>query len=353
MSTKIKTLKDTIKYYFDYHIFISLFIIISIIIIILTIMLVAFHEFDSIYTAIWWLIITAMTTEPGYADMYPGTILGYIIQFLIIILGLGIFGSFIAKLTGIFNINTKKREMGNMSVPFHQHLIICGWSNKTKPIIKEILAEPKRKYNYIVLVADIDSDPFPENKNIVFVRGKIDDADTLQRANIKCAEKVIILNEDNDDSTTALAAVIINEMNNNIYSIAEVSDVKNEKYFKAAGVKQTIINNTFNSNLLVRTALYEETAEVIRELLTNEEGNEIYIDKVENEHVGKSFIDLMNEYKNSEKDITLIGVKTKKDNGISKITTNPNKDYIFKKGDKIIYIGKENKTSRLLFLPNM
>lgn len=352
MKNKFRKIRSVLKYYFDYHILLFLFFFFTIFVIVLTIVLVNTSEFNSVLGAIWWLIISLITTEPGYADMYPKTTLGYLVQILIILLGLGILGTFVAKLTDTFNVNTQKKELGNVSVPFDDHLIICGWSEKTKSIVKEILDEPKREYKYIVLVAELDKDPYVEKKEIVFVRGKIDDVEALERANVKGAKRIIILNEDNNDSTTVLAALIIHELNKDIYSIAEVSNGNNVKYFEAAGVTQTIVNNDFSSNLLVRTALYEDTALIIKELLTNSMGNEIYINDIERNDIGKTFLELMNKYKSNKKDITLIGVKTHSEDGESKIITNPDKDYIIRKDDKIIYIGKNDKGLELLFFKN-
>jgi voltage-gated potassium channel len=343
LKEKLKKYINIITYYLNYYSISLMFLTLLAVIFVLTIILVGTSEFESIGSALWWLIITLITTEPGYADVYPQTTLGFIIQLLTIILGVGIFGTFVAKILSVFSINIRKRELGEMTIHHRKHIIICGYSEKTDTIITQLLNEPNESkfYNNIVLVADIERNPYLDYNKVDFVKGPIDDKLTLKNAGIENANAVIILNEDNDDSTTALAALIIRALNKKVHLVAEASDAENKDYFINAGVDKVIINNDISSQLIVRTALYGNTSDIINELLNNEIGNEIYIGSIKEKDIGKNYLEIFEKYK-SEKDISIIGVKEEYDED-SKVTLNPDKDYVIKPKDEIIYIGKNKK----------
>ena len=330
---KIKRIQGILSYYINFYSIMILFIISLTLIIGLTLLLVNYsNQFNDIPNALWWLIITAITKEPGYADVYPKTKLGYLIQFLIILLSFGILGTFIAKLTDLFIINNEKRGLGELDVYHSNHLLICGWSNKTKLIINQVLNEDN-KYSHVVLVANIERNPFPDNNSIQFVKGKIDNKKTLDKAGVSEAQTAIILNEDKEDATTVLSSLIVRKLNPTINIIAEISNPENEIHFRNAGVNEVIINNNINSQLMVRSALYGGTSEVINELLSNEYGNEIYMFKVQKEDINKAYLEILNKYK-KEKEVNIIGIKRGE-----KIITNPTSDFKTKKKDELIYIG--------------
>lgn len=344
MREKFKKYISIISYYFNYYSIPLMFLTLILLIFILTITLVSKSEFESIGSALWWLIITLITSEPGYAGIYPQTTLGFFIQLLTIILGIGIFGTFIAKILSVFSINIRKRELGEMAIHHKNHIIICGYSEKTNMIIKQLLNEPNESkfYKDIVLIANVDKNPYLDYNKIDFVKGSIDDKLTLKNAGIENANAVIILNEDNNDSTTALAALIIRALNKKVHLVAEVSDASNKDYFITAGVDKVIINNDISSQLIVRTALYGNTSDIINELLDNEIGNEIYVGSINKNDIGKNYLEVFMKYK-IEKDILIIGINDNKDDNDSIINLNPAKAYIIKSSDEIIYIGKNKQ----------
>ena len=343
LKNRIKKYISVVGYYFNYYSIPLILLSFIALIFILTITLVNNSEFKSIGAALWWLIITLITTEPGYAGVYPQTGLVFFIQFLTIVLGVGVFGTFVAKIMSVFSINIRKRELGEMTIHHKKHIIICGYSEKTDTIITQLLNEPNESkfYRNIVLVADIERNPYLDCKKVDFVKGSIDDKVTLKNAGIQDANAVIILNEDNNDSTTALAALIIRALNKKVHLVAEASDSENKDYFINAGVDKVIINNDISSQLIVRTALYGNTSDIINELLNNEIGNEIYVGNIKKKDIGKNYLEIFEKYKN-EKDISIIGIKENKDSD-SKVKLNPSKNYIIKSKDEIIYIGQNKK----------
>jgi voltage-gated potassium channel len=286
-------------------------------------------QFNSIIDAIWWAVVTATTV--GYGDFFPVSVVGRILAIILMFLGIGLFGGITATITDFFIKIEKRRELGQLSADYEGHIIICGWCAKTTEIISQILNEDMQN-KQIVLVADMERDPLPENKLVHFVRGHIDDKETLEKANVDKAKTGIILNEDNNDATTVLSALTVDSLNSSLYTIAEISKEENRIHLENSGVNEIIVNNNINSRLMVRTALYHGTSRIFNELLSNKIGNEIYLLEVDEKKANKSFMELLSYFK-EEKNATLLGLK-RGDN----VILNPNKDQLVLSEDFLIYI---------------
>ncbi|MEJ6951002.1 potassium channel family protein [Natronospora cellulosivora (SeqCode)] len=289
-------------------------------------------QFNNVFDASWWAIVTATTV--GYGDFFPISYSGRIVAIILMFTGIGLFGGITATITEIFIKIEKRRELGQLQADYEGHIIICGWCDKTKEMVKQILSE-NIENKQIVLIANIESDPFPDNNLIHFIHGKIDEEESLNKASIKNAKTAIILNEDNNDATTVLSALTINSLNPDLYTIAEISKEENAVHLKNAGVDEIVINNNVNSRLMVRTAFYHGTSKVFNELLCNKVGNEIYMLEASEDTYEKNYKDMLNIIK-EKNNATLLGLKR---NG--KILINPDFDEKIMKGDHFIYIARD------------
>ncbi|QTL99809.1 potassium transporter [Iocasia frigidifontis] len=286
-------------------------------------------QFNSLADAIWWVVVTATTV--GYGDFFPVSVGGRLLAVVLMVLGIGLFGGITATITDLFIKIEKRRELGQLTADYKGHIIICGWCEKTSEIIRQILNEDIEN-KQIVLIADLERDPFPDNNLVHFIRGEIDDKEILEKANIQWARTAIILNEDNNDATTVLSALTINSLNSTLYSIAEISKEENRIHLQNAGVDEIVVNNDISSRLMVRTAFYHGTSIVFNELLTNKIGNEVYMLKVEKEYADKSFAELFTYLKQKENAI-LLGLK-RGDN----VLLNPDNSKLVLAGDYLIYM---------------
>jgi len=291
------------------------------------------NRFNGFLDALWWSIVTITTV--GYGDKYPITVAGRIIAIVLMLTGIGVFGAVTANIADLLINLRKRRELGKLPAEFKNHIIICGWCKKTDDVIKQILNEKSNKN--IVLVANIESNPYDENREVHFIKGEIDSEYELKKAGIMEADKVIILNEDNNDRSTVLAALTIESLNPDIYSIVEVNFRENRKHFENANVDEIIVNEEINAGLLARTAFYTGTSRIIAELVSNEKDNEIYMFKSKKNDWNLSFIELVNRYK-KEKNIIVFAVIR-----YNEVIINPSVDFKINKNDIIVYIGVEKQ----------
>ncbi|GAB6136896.1 potassium channel family protein [Halanaerobaculum tunisiense] len=288
--------------------------------------------FETFGDALWWAIVTATTV--GYGDMYPETFLGRAIAILVMMLGIGTFGGITAKLADIFIETKRRREFGEVKANYEDHLIICGWNQKVRDIINHIINENLEKQ--IVLVADIERNPFPDQEAIHFVKGVMDNEEVLKKAGVMKARAAIVLNKKENDAKTVLTVLNIENLNREIYTVAEISDSRNKVHLKNANVDEIIVEDAISSQLLVRSALYSGTSKIIGELLSNESGNQIYMLAASEEDIETEFLDLFVKYKEKQ-GLILIGIKRD-----TEILTNPASDEQVKPGDKLIYIAQQS-----------
>lgn len=291
------------------------------------------EEYAGYFDALWWAIVTSTTV--GYGDTFPTTVAGKVVAIILMIFGIGLLGALAAKTADLIITLRKRKEKGLLKSNFENHIIICGWCKKTKDIIEKLNSVDKKKD--IVLVADKNVNPLEEKyEDVLFVSGKVEDRNTLIKAGVKKASVAIILNTDNNDATTVLSALNVEAINNDIYSIAELSDKDNKVHMENADVDEIIVNNDISTKMLIRSAVYNGISGIIDELIDNEYGTEIYYKKPEKKDLDNNYIDILKKYK-EDHDFNIIGIKRDND-----ILLNPNKEEKIINDDELIYLGVNN-----------
>jgi len=297
-----------------------------------------FEKTPRVLDAFWWSFVTITTV--GYGDITPSTIGGRIIGVVVMVFGIGILGMFTATIASAF-VDTKLKEgKGVNGVKVKDHFIICGWSYKAKEIIAELRADKKVKNRPIVIVADIPEKPI-EDENTFFIHGEVDD-DILKKANLKDASVVMILTDEELDSYSRDAKVVLNtltirKLNPNVYICVEISDSRNMQHGKLAGADEIIVIGELSGNLLVQAALDHGITKIITELVSNRYGNELYKVKPPENYIGIKFIDILKHIKEKYNAI-IVAIESGEEN---KLAANPPMDYTIQPGDYFVMIAQE------------
>ncbi|AXI09842.1 potassium channel protein [Oceanobacillus zhaokaii] len=207
-------------------------------------------QFPTIFEGIWWAFVTAATV--GFGDYVPLTTSGKLIGILLILTGGGLIGFYVSSIAS----GTIKREQdiehGRLAFKGTGHLILVGWNERTRQLIKIVLEKnPNEK---IVLIdrtlRHISFSEYP----IHFINGDATEDAILTKANIRQAERVLltadlIKNERQADTYTILATVAIRGNNENIPIIAEILSKSQIENALRAGATTIIRSNDFMSAL--------------------------------------------------------------------------------------------------------
>jgi voltage-gated potassium channel len=287
------------------------------------------------FNALWWSIVTLTTV--GYGDIAPTTTGGRIIGAILMLVGIGVLGMFTATIASVFVEQKLKVNRGMGKAMFENHIIICQWNFRAKEIWRELRADKRIAKRPIVLIADIAEKPV-DDPNLVFINGAVNE-ETLKRANLEKAKTVIILGNDNldemaRDAQVVLAALIIESMNPEVYTIAELINEQNVSHCRRAKVDEVIVLNEFSSRLISRAAIDHGVTRLLAELLSAGTGNNIYQLNVPKEFVDKPFSEVfigMKHHKNCI--VTAIFRETE-----NRIITNPGIDEIVQANDQLVVI---------------
>lgn len=242
----------------------------------------------------WWSVVTLTTV--GYGDVTPQTLTGRLLAFLLMLIGIGLFGTFSATIASVL-VHQKMKEDQGMSEykELKDHIILSQWNEHTRFIIQELRSDPKTAPSPIALIADIERKPINDN-NLYFIKGDVNE-ETLERANLAEAKTVVILGDQElevtaRDGKAVLSALMIESMNHNAYSIVQLADHRNVQHAKRAQVDEIIVSSELSSGIIARATLDHGMAGVISTLLKNDDGDELYKIPVPLSMVGQRFIDL-------------------------------------------------------------
>ena len=309
-------------------------------------------SFKSFHEAIWWSALSLVSGEP--IDVTPNTVWGKIITLILMLGGLTVFAVF----TGVVSAVMVQKLKGGMDVKeieleeLKDHIIICGWHRAAALIIEEFQADKEYRSSPIVLIAEFDSDPPLDylviDKSMIYIlRGDYTRVDVLKQAGVEKAKIAVILpdktiqrSDQDRDARSVLAALIIEKLNKKIFTCVELLNRDNETHLHMAGVEEVIISDEYSGNIMAAAAKNYGIISVLNELFTSKYGNQFYKLEVSPSWIGKTAVELFIWLKNKYNAI-LLSVENRNSDTPNLSLVNPDKEYIFKKGDHIIVISHQ------------
>jgi voltage-gated potassium channel len=286
----------------------------------------------------WEVLENAIITLMGEYPDKPTTVLGRILQLLLLVFGTLVFGTIVGKTSSLFVTRALAQE--KFMKEFKNHVIICNWNDKASAIIHQIIKGNNGNAMDIVIVSAgsmENSKNFSNRNDVYFINGDPTHHETLSNLQATQAKSIILLADEHTvspDEKNALIALAIKHLeqtpghNTDIHVIAELVNLNLRRHLLDAGVDEIIAARDYSSGIIAQSAMFKNMSVVYQQLLTySNDTNEFYFippGNYPNHFLGKTFRELTKLVNdagttNPDNPLMLVGVKL----GNGEILLNP------------------------------
>ncbi|MGM0631741.1 MAG: CASTOR/POLLUX-related putative ion channel [Pseudomonadota bacterium] len=267
-------------------------------------------QFDDLGGAIWWAFLRL--TDPGYLGDDEGSWTRFI-STLLTVSGYVVFlGALVAIMTRKLIAVMQDLERGLTPVYLKNHVVVLGWNNRTRPLLRELLGSTARMRRFLekhdarrlqlVVLSEeasagqrleLGTDPGigRRARQIILRSGTPIQPEALNR--VACLEAaVVIIPGDShgvDSLVTqdmevvkALLSITHQARERQVplpYAVVELQDIRQRRVVERAypGELEVVAGDAVVGRLLVQNMLHPGLSSVYNELLTDRDGNEIYV----------------------------------------------------------------------------
>ncbi len=294
-----------------------------------------FEEDRPFHDALWWAIVTLTTV--GFGDISPVSFGGRAIGVVLMFFGIGVLGMFTATIAGAFVEQRLRKDRGMGEYDLAGHIVLCGWNDRTKEILKDLRADSRAADTPIVLVADVENKPAADDR-LHFVRGS-ETEDDLRRAGIEKATTVVLVGDRSldyraRDARAVLAVLTVKSLNPEVYAIVELAGEENVRHCEQAGADEIIVGADLCSRVISTATLDHGISTVLRELLSAQVGQDLITVPAPAGCNGRSFFDVFSELKR-EQGMIALAIQRR---GTGAIVTNPDAGARIGDGDRLVVI---------------
>ena len=259
--------------------------------------------FQTYGDGLWWALVTVTTV--GYGDKFPITTPGRFVAAGVILVGIGLVGLFLGKISAIL-VERRIREGRGLSDAKHLsgHLVILGHKADMSGFISGILkVNPTLPRERLVIISQADESVVEELRlgfpGVLFLRGDIVDPMAIQRANVAKAARVLVLADDSlarsdqeKDARTVMAVMTLKSLAPDVYTCAEVIDSKYDEHLKLAKCDEVILSREYSRFLLVSATVSEGISRVLHDMLDVTDLKGLQTTEIPPEFLERPFSDL-------------------------------------------------------------
>jgi voltage-gated potassium channel len=278
--------------------------------------------FDT-WTESFWNVWVMIFAGP---DNAPKTAIGRLISMVLLGLGVGLAGLFTGSVASILvTQNLRRRDLANFEMD--DHLVLCNWSERGLPWIREVHSKIIQDKRPVVIIHDSpeaidlpDKQDDPAFNDVYIVKGDPTNEVILRRARVPRAHSVVVLTDDRQgehaDGKTILTCIAIRNIckGDKVPNVAvECHNVNNRNHLLKAGADEIISSDELGLRLLARTALFHGMTRVYQELLTvGRDANEMYLFPVTEGLIGRDFVEIASmfvRHRDDKRSCLLIGIQ--------------------------------------------
>jgi len=232
----------------------------------------------------WYSLVTISTV--GYGDYFPKTTGGRLLVAVpLMFFGIGLLG-YVLSIAASALVEAKSKELKGMSeFKLEDHLVIINFPGvaKVERVLAELVADALFRGRQVVLIDDELEELPPElaRRGVRFVRGNPTRDETLTRASLDTAKFAIVLSKRagdprSDDQNVAIT-LAIEARQQGVHTVVECVDYSAQELLRKAGCDGIVCTSRFDAHFLSHELLNPGVQEVVEELTSNLEGEQIYI----------------------------------------------------------------------------
>ena len=278
--------------------------------------------FDTWSESFWnvWVLLFAGPDEA------PKTAIGRFIAMALLGLGVGLAGLFTGSVASVLvTRNLRSRDVSNFEM--EDHLVLCNWSERGLPWIREVHSKIIQDKRPVVIIHDSpEAIDLPDKQDdaafndVYIVKGDPSNEVILRRARVPRAHSVVVLADDRQgehaDGKTILTCIAIRNIckgDKQPNVAVECHNVNNANHLLRAGADEIISSDELGLRLLARTALFHGMTRVYQELLTvGRDANEMYLFPVTEGLMGRDFVEISSmfaRHRDDKRSCLLIGIQ--------------------------------------------
>ena len=285
-----------------------------------------------------WYTIVTMTTV-GYGDFFPKTTGGrFFVGGPVMLFGIGLLGYALSVVAAALVSSKTKEIRGMSSYVGSGHLVIINFPGlpKVAQVLDELEHDPSfGKHTPILLVDEYLEELPPElaKRGIHYVRGNPVRDTTLNRASIDNACYVVILarngSDPASDNLNVTIALAVEARTVDVRTVVECVDPASVELLKKAGCDRIVCSSRFDAYFLSQELLNPGVQEVIDDMLSLRDGQQIYFIPVKEERRFEEIATLCRQ-----RGHLALGASTGEG-----IRLNVGGDKVLRRGDRVITLG--------------
>ena len=323
-------------------------------------------EADHFGEVVWWAFLRL--SDPGYLGDDEG-VWRRIVSTILTVAGYVVFlGALVAILTQWLNARMRRLESGLTPVATRNHIVVLGWSNRTLPIVGEILQSEGRvkrfllrqhagRLRLVVLCDEVTAwhaqalrdDPAigPRARHIVLRSGTPLALDDLERVDSLNAAAIILPSANVGAANSADVATIKALLSISShpgaaqrplpYVVAEIQDQRKAAIARRAyrGPLEVVSGNSLISRLLAQNLRNAGLSRVYGELLSHQIGAGVFVREA-GPVAGESFRDAASRFA----DAVLCGLVRPGDDGFEPVL-NPAPEVEIRPDDRLVFVAHD------------